>query len=183
VARLSAMVRPHEGADSTEGQLSSRCTDPAGGSPAPVSTGAPGSRPQARGEIPAARAGRREPLRRERGRGPQHHVNPAASSDYQPKGRGGRAGHATAKATDSATSSEQRWTPSGYGERHVSTVRCGTGEALPGSSRQSGAASIRRVRNGAASGGSPRGSKYRGRAARQPSGGKGPYFDRAFAWG
>src|SRR2546425_783150 len=92
------------------------------------------------------RAGRREPLRRERGRGPQHHVNPAASSDYQPKGRGGRAGHATAKATDSATSSEQRWTPSGYGERHVSTVRCGTGEDLPGSSRQSGAASIRRVR-------------------------------------
>jgi len=39
----------------------------------------------------------------------------------------------------------------------VSTARCGTGEALPGGSRWSKAASIRRVRNGAASGGSPRG--------------------------
>src|SRR6266446_5643767 len=119
------------------------------------------------------RAGRQEPLRRERGRGPQHPVNPAASSDYQPKGRGSRAGHATAKATDSAERSEQRWIPPGYGERHVSTARCGTGEALPGGSSPSKTTSIRRSRNGGVSGGSPRGSEYRRRAGELP-GGKGP---------
>src|SRR2546422_8736637 len=128
------------------------------------------------------RAGRQEPLRRERGGGPQHHVTPAASSDYQPKGRGSRAGHATAKATDSAERSEQRWIPPGYGERHVSTARCGTGEALPGGSSPSKTTSIRRSRNGGGSGGSPRGAEYRRRAGELP-GGKGPYFGHAFAWG
>jgi len=42
-----------------------------------------------------SRAGRREPLRREQPRGPQHEVKSAASSERQP---GGRAAHVTAKA-------------------------------------------------------------------------------------
>ena len=86
----------------------SRCVSPAGASPAPVSAKAPGSRPQARGEILAARAGRQEPLRREQERGPQHEVKPAASSEKQ-WGRAvtcevsaSRAAHVTAKATSGA---------------------------------------------------------------------------------
>ena len=74
----------------------SRCSSPAGASPVSVSAGAPSSRPQATGEIPVARAGCQEPLRREPARGPQHQVKPAASSDLQPESR---AGHFTAKAT------------------------------------------------------------------------------------
>ena len=69
---------------------------PAGESPVPVGAGAPGSRPQAGGETLQARAGRQEPLRREKPRGPQHEVKPAASTEEQ---SGGRAAHVTAKAT------------------------------------------------------------------------------------
>ena len=82
----------------------SSCASPAGASPAPVSAGAPGSRPQQRGEILEATAGCQEPLRREQERGPQHEVNPAASTE-KPRGsarvdetRVSRAAHATAKA-------------------------------------------------------------------------------------
>ena len=66
----------------------SRCASPAGESPVPVSAGAPGSRPQARGRDPGGpKRGveslqRREP-RREQERGPQHEVKPAASTDKQ----------------------------------------------------------------------------------------------------
>src|SRR5215813_7998801 len=93
------MVRPQKHAQPSVRGASSRCTDPAGASPVPVGTGAPGSRPQARGESRVSRAGRQEPLWRERARGPQHEVNPAASSDEQ---RGSRAAHVTAKATSAA---------------------------------------------------------------------------------
>jgi hypothetical protein len=73
----------------------SRCSSPAGASPASVSAGAPSSRPQAVDESPTARAGCQEPLRREPVRGPQHYVKPAASSDPQSESR---AGHVAAKA-------------------------------------------------------------------------------------
>src|SRR6185437_3017908 len=88
--------------------VASRCTSPAGASPVRVSAGAPGSRPQARGEIPVAQAGRRKPLRREQERGPQHEVKPAASTDEQwgcAADRGStasRAEHLTAKAMANA---------------------------------------------------------------------------------
>src|SRR3990172_5702712 len=73
-------------------------TPQAGESPAPVRTGAPGSRPQvSKGDL-HARAVRQEPLRREQSVGPQHKVNPAASSHLQ---TGSRAAHVTAKATSS----------------------------------------------------------------------------------
>ena len=65
----------------------SRCSFPAGASPASVSTGAPSSRPQARREIAVARAGCQEPLRREPARGPQHDVKPAASTYLQSESR------------------------------------------------------------------------------------------------
>src|SRR5262249_4621809 len=77
------------------------CASPAGASPVPVSAGAPGSRPQFSGEIPGTTAGRQEPDRRreprsgEQQRGPQHEVNPAASTEKQ---WGSRAAHVTAKA-------------------------------------------------------------------------------------
>src|SRR2546428_5855842 len=108
------MVRPHEGARrSGKGdEPLSRCTDRAVECPAPVSAGAPGSRPQAREEISASQAGRQEPLRRERARGPQHEVNPAASTDLP---RGSRAAHVTAKAMSTALRSggESAGGPSG----------------------------------------------------------------------
>jgi len=75
------------------------CIEPAGGGPAQVSTGTPGSRPQTQTERSVVRAGRQEPLWREQARGPQHEVNPAASSDAQ---RESRAAHVTAKATSAA---------------------------------------------------------------------------------
>ena len=71
------------------------CASPTGESPVQVSAGAPGSRPQAGGKIPLARAGRQEPLRREQGRGPQHQEKLAASTEKQ---CGCRAAHVTAKA-------------------------------------------------------------------------------------
>ena len=73
----------------------SRCSSPAGASPASVSAGAPSSRPLASVERPVARAGCQEPLRREPVRGPQHHVKPAASTNLQSESR---AAHVTAKA-------------------------------------------------------------------------------------
>ena len=72
------------------------CAGPAGESPVPESAGAPGSRPQAGGEIRRVQAGRQEPLRREQDRGPQHQVKPAASTEKQWESR---AAHVTAKAT------------------------------------------------------------------------------------
>ena len=87
------MVRRDE-ADSLAS--ASRCSSPAGASPASVSAGAPSSRPQVRDENRAAQAGCQKPLRREPVRGPQHEVKPAASSDLQPERR---AGHVAAKTT------------------------------------------------------------------------------------
>jgi len=74
-------------------------TGPAGVSPVHVRTGTPGSRPPARIERSAVEAGCREPLRREQERGPQHEVNPAASSQKQWEGR---AAHVTVKAISAA---------------------------------------------------------------------------------
>jgi RNA-directed DNA polymerase len=50
-------------------------------------------------ETSVSQAGRQKPLRREQARGPQHQVNPAASTNLQ---RGSRAAHVTAKATSAA---------------------------------------------------------------------------------
>ena len=87
-----------------------RCAHPTGGSPVPVGVGAPGSRPQAGGEIPLSRAGCQEPLRREQPRGPQHEVKPAASKEKQ---SGGRAAHVTAKATSSVLVPKRAGGPGG----------------------------------------------------------------------
>ena len=117
----------------------SRCTSPAGASPVRVSAGAPGSRPQASGEIPVAQAGRRKPLRREQERGPQHDVKPAASSDLQ---RGSRAAHVTAKATSDALRSGSARTsdpPGVWGAARVQgEVRNTGGPSASPSSRQGG---------------------------------------------
>src|SRR3954466_2718579 len=85
-----------------EGRSLSSCATPAGESPAPVSAGAPGSRPHPDEGNLAGRAGRQKPVTRrepysgEQARGPQHEVKPAASTDSQ---SGSRAAHVTAKAT------------------------------------------------------------------------------------
>src|SRR5260370_36990412 len=80
----------------------SRCSSPAGVSPASVSAGAPSSRPQVSVERPVAQAGCQEPLRREPARGPQHDVKPAASTESQSESR---AGHIAAKATSAVPES------------------------------------------------------------------------------
>src|SRR5438093_7167595 len=79
-------------------QSSPCCTDPAGASPVSVSGDTPSSRLPARGEILASEAECRKLVLRggEQVRGPQHEVNPAASSHLQSEGR---ATHVTAKAT------------------------------------------------------------------------------------
>jgi hypothetical protein len=96
----------------------SRCASPAGASPAPVSVGAPGSRPQVVGGDPHARAGCRKPADRqapdggEQARGPQHEVKPAASTEEQ---SGSRAAHVSAKATSYARESGCARGPGGAG--------------------------------------------------------------------
>ncbi len=101
------MVRPDDEQDPPSedgGKVSSGCVDPAGEKPVPVSVGAPGSRLPASSESSVAEAQRQEPQSVGRQvRGPQpSEVNVAASSHYQPKGAWeSRAGHVTAKATNS----------------------------------------------------------------------------------
>jgi hypothetical protein len=92
--------------------IGSRCIEPAGASPVPVGAGAPGSRPRAGEEIPLARAGCRKPLWRKRARGPQRHVNAAASTEKQ---WGSRAAHVTAKATPRGLVPERPWGLPGVG--------------------------------------------------------------------
>jgi RNA-directed DNA polymerase len=83
----------------------SRCASPAGASPAPVSVGAPGSRSPESSESSKAEARRQEPENIGRqGRGPQHEVKLAASTELQ---LGSRADHFTAKATSSTRRSEK----------------------------------------------------------------------------
>jgi RNA-directed DNA polymerase len=110
------MVRPEETVGvvaSAKARAVSRCIVPAGESPARVIAGEPGSRPPAAVERPSVEAGRRKPASGwEQGCGPQHEVNPAASSDEQ---CGRRAEHVAAKATPRAHESgdESAWEPAG----------------------------------------------------------------------
>ena len=101
------MVRRDADNSRAVGPRSARGISPAGGSPVPVSAGAPGSRPHVGGGDPSARAGRRRPVRQRelrsgeqargpQARGPQHEVKPAASTEEQSEGR---AAHVTAKVT------------------------------------------------------------------------------------
>ena len=84
----------------------SRCIGLAGESPVAVSAGAPRSRHRAMRETSASEwcvkslplVGR--PAAKEASSRAQHGVNLAAPRHKPPKGRGGRAAHATAKATD-----------------------------------------------------------------------------------
>jgi len=91
--------------DDDDGMLPppSCCACLAGESPAPVSVGAPGSRSPESRETSSAEARRRKPSSGEPGRGPQHKVKLAASTNKQ---RESRAGHVTAKAMSSAGRSE-----------------------------------------------------------------------------
>jgi hypothetical protein len=85
-----------------EGSAAACCASPTGESPVPVGVGAPSRGPQALEGNLCVRARRQKPVKRRKpfsgkqARGPQHEVNPAASTDLQPAGR---AAHVTAKAT------------------------------------------------------------------------------------
>ena len=81
----------------------SRCASLAGASPVSVSVGAPSSRSPEPRETSEAEARRQEPRKGRQGRGPQHEVKLAASTDIQP---GSRAAHFTAKATATSRRSE-----------------------------------------------------------------------------
>jgi hypothetical protein len=95
-------VRREDNDGSIDPELSS-CASPAGASPASVSIGAPSSRSPEPREIVEAEARRQEPSNGRQGRGPQHEVKLAASTDTQ---SGSRAAHVTAKATSSTRLSE-----------------------------------------------------------------------------
>ncbi len=166
------MVR-HEGQQPRTLSRWLRCAHPTGGSPVPVGVGAPGSRPQAGGEIPLARAGRQEPLRREQPRGPQHEVKPAASKEKQ---SGGRAAHVTAKATSSALVPKRAAGPGGVRgvARVEGCVRNVRGPSLRPLSRQ-GVPNKWKVKSGVAERESE-GAVVLMTSAQQNAGrGKGPY--------
>src|SRR5271170_6642049 len=153
------------------------CIVPAGASPVPVSAGAPGSRPQVPGEIPVARAGRREPLRREQGRGPQLEVNPAASSEKQP---GSRAAHVTAKATPGTPEPERVRGPGGVwgAARDQGTLRNTRGPSALPSSRQGG--SYKPKAKASAAQRESEGAVVLSMGVKNnASGGRGPYFGHA----
>ena len=96
-------MRPMVRRDEADNRPSaSRCSSPAGASPALVSAGAPSSRPRVRVERRVAQAGCQEPLRREPVRGPQPYVKLAASSDSQSERR---TGHLAVKTTSRALQS------------------------------------------------------------------------------
>lgn len=89
---IGPMVRPDENADLPCQGFSRRhsgCTFPAGASPVPVSTEAPGNRSQAAGENRLSRVGCRKPGTQsgEQVSRPQNQVNPAASTEEQWEGR------------------------------------------------------------------------------------------------
>jgi hypothetical protein len=96
------MVRRDDN-DGLQDSALSRCASPTGASPVPVSIGAPGSRSPETREIAESEARRQEPSDGRQGRGPQHEVKLAASTDRQ---SGSRAAHVTAKATSSTRTSE-----------------------------------------------------------------------------
>src|SRR5687767_1695137 len=90
--------------DGSECPTESRCASPAGASPAAVSVGAPRSRSPESSESSKAEARRQEPVHSGRqGRGPQHEVKLAASTDSQ---LGRRVDHLPTKATSSTRRSE-----------------------------------------------------------------------------
>jgi len=96
------MVR-RDGEDGLNDPAKPCCASPAGESPVPVSVGAPGSRSPESRETSSAEARRQEPSDGGQGRGPQHEVKLAASTESQ---RESRADHFTAKATSWAGRSE-----------------------------------------------------------------------------
>ncbi len=106
------MVRPDETERAAKPRSEdSGCIDLAGESPARVTAEGPGSRLPATAEMASAEAQRRRPpQRRKQAGGPQREVNvEQAPSEYQPKGVWeSRAGHVTAKATDSAREAPER---------------------------------------------------------------------------
>ena len=104
------------------------CVRPAGESPVRVSAGAPGSRPQSRGEIPAAERGVESLIGAKASwEGASARAATAASSHLQP---GSRAAHVTVKAHVRLSSiPDWAWrVPAGYGELHARTVWHGTRE-------------------------------------------------------
>ena len=125
------MVRRDDNGGSLDPELS-RCASPAGASPASVSIGTPSSRSPEPREIAEAEARRQEPVNNGRqGRGPQHEVKLAASTDPL---TGSRADHVTAKATSSTIQSET-----------VVEDSCGVGSAarVQGEARNTGDPSAR----------------------------------------
>src|ERR1700760_3408933 len=97
------MVRRDDDGRSEQDPKPSRCASPTGESPVPVSVGAPGSRSPESRETSSAEARRQEPSNGRQGRGPQHEVKLAASTEPQ---RESRAAHFTAKAMSLAGRSE-----------------------------------------------------------------------------
>src|SRR5690348_14663959 len=163
-------------------RAASRCTAPAGASPALVGVGAPGSRPQAAGEILKARAGRRKPVKRrwprggEQARGPQHEVKPAASTDQQ---SGSRADHVTAKATRTMRGPERIVGPGGvWGAARVQGEARNTRGPSPSPLSRQGGSYKPKAKSSAAERESEGLVVPRRVATHNATGGKGPCFGR-----
>ena len=112
--------------DGSQDPEASSCASPTGASPVSVSVGAPSSRSPEASESSLAEARRQEPGNGRQGRGPQHEVKLAASTESR---SGSRAAQFTAKATSATGRSETTDAISaGYGAQHASTEKHGTRE-------------------------------------------------------
>ena len=168
---------------------SNRCSvEPAGGSPATVSAGAPCSRPRSWGEIPTAERGveslrvsHRRVVGREQIRGPSM-KRTLQPRDIGAERRGGRAVHVTAKATDSVPVPERALDAPGVRRRArgEGTARNRRGPTWRPTSGEGGAykPKVKWRRAGRESEGFIVPLK-----AVKAAGGKGPCLDHAWDWG
>ena len=166
-----------------------RCfVEPAGGSPATVSAGAPCSRPRSKGEIPAAERGVESPhVSRRRGVGGEPVHGPSIKRTLQPREReaerrDGRAAHVTAKATDSARAPERALDVPGVGRRArghgLARNRRGPPRRPPSGEGDAYKPTVKGRRAGRESEGLIVPMK-----TAKAAGGKGPCLDHAWDWG
>ena len=125
--------------------MPSRCASLTGASPVRVIAGEPGSRSPT---ATAVEAGCQKPLRRKQGRGPQHQVKPAASTDKQWECR---ADHVAAKAIlDEQAPERSSRLPGVWGAARVHRGARNTGEPSASSSSRQCAPYKPKVKSGVA---------------------------------
>jgi hypothetical protein len=173
---------------SPPGRRDRRSVEPAGGSPATVSTGAPCSRPRSWGEIPSAERGVESPrVSHRRDVGGEQLRGPSVKRTLQPREigaerRDGRAAHVTAKATDSAREPEWALDVPGVGRRARGDGWTGNRRGPPRRPTSGEGGAYKPMVKGRRAGRESEGLIVPMKAAKT-AGGKGPCLDHAWDWG